>query len=129
MYSGRRWLGSSRTVASLFGSFAAESRAVVVGAQRGRTVHCHFRGLGGADRPPALVRLTSPRHCEAGTALGDLKIQEYFFLWCIWKAKALVQSHLGHFERLLSAPMQQINCGQNGGMVLYGASVIHAINK
>lgn len=44
VYSVRRWLGSARTLASLFGSFAAESGAVVVGAKRGRTVRCHFRG-------------------------------------------------------------------------------------
>lgn len=142
MYSVRRWLGSARTLASLFGSFAAESGAVVVGAKRGRTVRCHFQGprrQTGRRRwcdlhHRGIVRLAQPeREVHHGNASAWCEDPSVFFsLRFMWKAETLVQSHFGvaSFQETFIRPLlPRINCSQTGGQVLYGASVIHAINN
>lgn len=116
MYSVRRWLGSARTLASLFGSFAAESGAVVVGAKRGRTVRCHFQGprrQTGRRRccdlhHRGIVRLAQPeREVHHGNASARCEDPSVFFpsdscgrprRWC----KAISVSR--HFRRLSFVP-------------------------
>lgn len=111
MYSVRRWLGSDRTLASLFGS-----GAVVVGAKRGRTVRCHFRGprrQTGRRRwcdlhHQGIVRLAQPeREVHHGNASARCEDPSVFFppdsrgrprCWC----KATSASR--HFRRLSFVP-------------------------